>query len=131
METPSQETIGKLVAGSALTFAATWLYRVARLWLLERRKVTADAHLTDSQAGVQAATAVKIRAEAEGNLLDRMERYCNRIEERLKAEHLRVMELQAELKAERERAEARERLYESQLERVKVLLKANDLEFPS
>lgn len=127
MADSSQETIGKLLAGSLITAGGAWLYRFVRLWVLEKRKVTADSHLTDSQAEVQTATAVKIRADAEGGLLDRLSAYCDRVEERLKAEHLRVMELQAEMKVK----DAQIDLYEDQLRKVKVVLEANNLEFPS
>lgn len=127
MTDSSQETVAKLLAGSILTAAGAWLYRFVRLWVLERRKVTADSHLTDSQAEVQTATAVKIRAEAEGSLLDRMSAYCDRVEERLKAEHLRVIELEAELKVR----DARIELYEDQRRKVEAVLKANGLEYPS
>ena len=126
MESPSQDTIGKLLAGSILTAAAAWLYRFVRLWVLERRKVTADAHLTDSQAAVQAATAGKIRVETEGSLLDRMAAYCDRVEERLKEEHLRVMALEAEKKV----LEARIDLHEDQMRKVKGVLEAHGLKFP-
>ena len=72
----------------------------------ERDKVPADIRLT-------LATARKAEVEADASLIDRMASYLDRVEERLKEEHLNVMRLEAEKKV----LEGRVELLEEQLRR--------------
>jgi hypothetical protein len=118
--------IGSALGGSLLT--GYFVYRInARKVPAENVLNLAAAEEKRASAAVQAATAGKIRVEAEGSLLDRMASYCDRIEQRLKEEHLKVMRLERDKKV----LEARADLYEDQMRKVKALLEKHGLEFPS